>query len=54
MLEKKGDRVAIERIIFDKDGRVEAVDLHDEKFGDAIFCEKKDRHSHGKYGYKFD
>ena len=47
------ERIIIERIIFDKEGHVKAVDLHDEKFGEAIFCQKTDRHSHGKYNYKF-
>lgn len=41
--------IVIERIGFDDDGHVTFVDLHDERFGEAIFCEPTDRHYHGKY-----
>ena len=47
------ERIIIERILFDKEGHVKAVDLHDEKFGEAIFCKAVERHQHGKYNYKF-
>lgn len=46
-------RIIIERYLSDKEGHITAVDLHDEKFGEAIFCKKVDRHYHGKYNYKF-
>ena len=48
------DRIIIERILFDKYGRVEAVDLHDEEHGDAIFCRRTGIHKHGKYNYKYN
>ena len=51
---KKGQRVVIERIIFDEEGHVKAVDLHDEKFGEAIFFGEGHSHYHGKLGYEYE
>jgi hypothetical protein len=48
------ERIIIERILFDEEGHVQAVDLHDEKFGEAIFCKKVDRHPYGKYNYEYE
>lgn len=41
--------VWVERFLTDDDGHIVAVDLHDERFGEAIFCESTGRHYHGKY-----
>lgn len=41
--------VWVERYLTDDEGHIVAVDLHDERFGEAIFCEPTDRHYHGKY-----
>ena len=49
---KLKERVIIERIIFREDGRVEAIDIHDEKFGEAVFFSKGSRHFHGFYNKK--
>jgi hypothetical protein len=40
-------RISIERYGLDKDGHIEYIDLHDEKFGEAIFFTNGSRHSHG-------
>ena len=47
VVKKKFSRISIERIGFDADGRVSFIDLHDEKFGEAIFFGKGSRHFHG-------
>jgi len=52
MTEEEKDRIIIERFLFDDKGHISAIDLHDEKFGEAIFLENPYRHYHGKYGYK--
>lgn len=40
-------RVWIESVFYDKDGHVERVVLHDERFGEAVYCETARRHYHG-------
>lgn len=40
-------RVWIESVFYDKDGHVEGVVLHDERFGEAVYCETVRRHYHG-------
>jgi len=52
MKNRKKFDVRIERILFDDNGHITAVDLHDEDLGEAIFCEATDRHYHGKFGKK--
>ena len=42
----------IERIICGDNNHITAVDLHDERFGEAIFCKAVDRHFHGFYKSK--
>lgn len=44
---KKFSRISIERIGFDNDDHVIFIDLHDEKFGEAIFFNDGTRHYHG-------
>jgi len=46
---KKYPRLTIERYGFDKEGHIIYIDLHDEKFGEAIFFDKGNRHHHGFY-----
>jgi hypothetical protein len=45
--EKDFPRIAIERIGFRQDGRIDYIDMHDEKFGEAIFFGNGSRHPHG-------
>ena len=33
----------------DEEGHIEYIDLHDEKFGEAIFFQNPTRHKHGFY-----
>ena len=40
-------RITIERYLLDKDGHLSAIDLHDEKFGSAIFFSGGSEHRHG-------
>jgi len=40
-------RISIERYLLDKDGHLSAIDLHDEKFGSAIFFSEGSEHRHG-------
>ena len=47
--EKKYPRLTIERYGFDKEGHIIYIDLHDEKFGEAVFFDKGTRHHHGFY-----
>jgi len=42
-------RISIERYLLDKKGHLSAIDLHDEKFGSAIFFSKGSEHRHGFY-----
>jgi hypothetical protein len=51
-MKKLKERVIIERIIYGEDGRVEAIDIHDEKFGEAVFFQNGSRHFHGYYNKK--
>jgi len=44
---KKFPRITIERMGMDDKGHVIFVDLHDEKFGEAIFFGEGSRHWHG-------
>lgn len=46
-MKKKYPRISIERIGFDENGHVVFIDLHDEKFGEAIFFNEGSRHYHG-------
>jgi hypothetical protein len=46
-INKNYPRLTIERYGMDKDGHIEFIDLHDEKFGEAIFFGKGSRHYHG-------
>jgi len=48
MKDKKNyPRLTIERYGFDKEGHIIYIDLHDEKFGEAIFFGEGERHKHG-------
>lgn len=40
-------RISIERIGFDENGRIDYIDIHDEKFGTAVFLYKESEHYHG-------
>lgn len=46
-IKKNYPRITIERVGFDDEGHIAYIDLHDEKFGEAIFFIKGDRHTHG-------
>jgi len=47
-LKAKYPRLSIERYLMDANGHVTGVDLHDEKFGEAIFFnDGGSRHGHG-------
>jgi hypothetical protein len=46
-IDKDYPRITIERYGLDDDGRIAYIDLHDEKFGEAIFFAEGDHHSHG-------
>jgi hypothetical protein len=43
----KFPRLTIERYGMDDDGHITWVDLHDEKFGEAVFIKSASRHPHG-------
>ena len=45
--EKSFPRISIERMGWDDKGHITFIDLHDEKFGEAIFFGQGDRHNHG-------
>lgn len=49
MLKKqiKFPRITIERIGYEDDGRIAFLDIHDEKFGEAIFFSDGSHHYHG-------
>jgi hypothetical protein len=49
---KKFPRLSIERIGYEADGRIAFIDMHDEKFGEAIFFSDGSRHYHGFYNDK--
>ena len=40
-------RLSIERYLLDEEGHITAIDLHDEKFGSAIFFHQGTEHRHG-------
>jgi hypothetical protein len=44
---KKFPRISIERVGIDNEGHITYIDLHDEKFGEAIFFGEGSRHYHG-------
>jgi hypothetical protein len=44
---KNFPRISIERVMFNVNGHIIAIDLHDEMFGEAVFFSKGDRHKHG-------
>lgn len=44
---KKFPQITIERMGMDADGHITFIDLHDEKFGEAIFFGNGSRHHHG-------
>ena len=46
-IDKDFPRITIERYLLDKNGHLSAIDLHDEKFGSAIFFGEGSEHSHG-------
>ena len=46
-IKKNYPRLTIERFGTDDKGRVVYIDLHDEKFGEAIFFGEGSRHYHG-------
>lgn len=46
-VEKNYPRLTIERWGEDEDGHITFIDLHDEKFGEAIFFSDGSRHKHG-------
>ena len=47
--EKLIKRIIIERIGLDDEGHIVFVDLHDEKFGEAVFIDNASRHFHEFY-----
>lgn len=44
---KKIPRITIERYGLDEKGHLSFIDLHDEKFGEAIFFSEGSKHYHG-------
>ena len=46
-INKDFPRITIERYGLRNDGRIDYIDLHDEKYGDAIFFADGNHHSHG-------
>lgn len=44
---KNYPRLTIERYGYDNDGHITFIDLHDEKFGTAIFFGEGSEHYHG-------
>lgn len=46
-MKKNYPRFTIERVGFTEDGRVAFIDMHDEKFGEAVFFGEGSRHYHG-------
>lgn len=46
-IDKDYPRITIERYGLEDDGRIAFIDLHDEKFGEAIFFADGSRHRHG-------
>jgi hypothetical protein len=48
-IKKNFPRLTIERVGYEPDGRISFIDLHDEKFGEAIFFGDGARHYHGQY-----
>lgn len=46
-LNKDFPRLTIERYLTDEEGHITAIDLHDEKFGSAIFFQDGTEHRHG-------
>lgn len=40
-------RLSIERYLLDENGHLSAIDIHDEKFGTAIFFSEGSEHRHG-------
>jgi hypothetical protein len=51
-IKKNFPRITIERIGFNNDGHVTFIDIHDEKFGEAIFFGDGARHYHGFHNEK--
>ena len=45
--DKDFPRITIERYGLDDDGHIAFIDLHDEKFGSAIFFSEGSEHRHG-------
>ena len=45
----KQSQITIERVIFNANGQLTALDVHDESNGEAVFLEVKGRHFHGYY-----
>lgn len=48
-INKDFPRITIERYGLDENGHIEYIDLHDEKFGEAVFFGSGSRHYHGFY-----
>lgn len=46
-INKDFPRITIQRYGLDADGHIAFIDLHDEKFGSAIFFSKGSEHRHG-------
>ena len=46
-INKDFPRITIERYGIDDDGHIAYIDLHDEKFGSAIFFSEGGEHRHG-------
>ena len=46
-VDKDYPRITIERYLLDEEGHITAIDLHDEKFGSAIFFQNGSEHRHG-------
>lgn len=46
-IDKDFPRIIIERYGLEDDGRISFIDLHDEKFGSAIFFQDGSHHRHG-------
>ena len=44
---KNFPRITIERVLTDEEGHITAIDIHDEKFGDAMLLRKVTVHFHG-------
>jgi len=46
-IDKNFPRLTIQRYLMDEEGHITGLDIHDEKFGEAIFFQDGSSHRHG-------